>query len=419
MRSLEKVAVQGRLVNIKIGRNGRIAGIDELGPAKPDSPVAIPGMIDLHVHSRQPGGNHKEDWDHLWKAAVKGGVTTIVTMPNTSPPIVDLETLQLARELASSSLIKPLFWFGATAKDNSSAIKLACQEKDVVGIKMFMGSSTEAMTIEKPEDQLRVLRLGAKLRVPVAIHAETEARIQANLAALKDKPTVANHSKIRDTRAEVTAVKQALDLAKRAGCQVYFLHISTPEAAELIIRAQANGQLVWFEVTSHHLFLDDDFLQGEQGGFYKMNPPLRNFEQVAGLLEIFSNDQADTVGSDHAPHTREEKVGRDYAGTPSGVPGIETSLPLLINQVLLSQLSWECLVQYTSTRPAEILNLRRKGQIAIGSDADLVVIDPGGETRITNQNIASKCGWTPFDGLTTRGRIVSTIVGGQLLYKEG
>ena len=174
MRSLEKVAVKGRLVNIKIGRNGRIAGIDELGPAKPDSPVAIPGMIDLHVHSRQPGGNHKEDWDHLWKAAVKGGVTTIVTMPNTSPPIVDLETLQLARELASSSLIKPLFWFGATAKDNSSAIKLACQEKDVVGIKMFMGSSTEAMTIEKPEDQLRVLRLGAKLRVPVAIKLARE-----------------------------------------------------------------------------------------------------------------------------------------------------------------------------------------------------------------------------------------------------
>ncbi len=412
---IPRVVYQGRTVNIVI-EEGLIAEIEDLGPARSDLLRVIPGMIDLHVHSRQPGGDQKEDWDHLWRAAVKGGVTTIVTMPNPKPEITTIDTLVLARQLAVKSLIKPLFWFGATP-NNSDQIRLAAKEPDVVGIKMFMGSSTGDLLVSKREDQRLIFQLGYELNLPVATHSEDEEMIKRNLAAFS-KPTVQDHHLIRSAEAEIKAVKQALRLASEAKCQLHICHVSTPGSVKLIYAARKAGQKVSLEVAPHHLLLDCRSLKGSRGGFFKMNPPLRSPEEREKLYLQFCLGLADTVGSDHAPHTKEEKSQSNYKDIPSGVPGVETMLPLLIEWAILSE-NWERLVAVSSFNASRILKiLGDRGSIAVGKRADLVLIDPQGETKITNETVASKCGWSPFAGQKLRGKIRATIVGGEVLYQS-
>lgn len=414
MISIEDIVWQDRLIRIFIDQ-GRIYRIEDLGPGSPKALHVIPGMIDLHVHSRQPGGDCKEDWEHLYQAAIMGGVTTVVTMPNTAPAITNMETLQVARDLAKNSPLQPRFWFGATA-DNFEDMQEALRQPDVVGLKMFMGSSTGDLLIDTASRQLAVLQLAAKNRAVVAVHAEDEHIIQTQLKASHKNLCSKRHHLIRPPAAEAEAVNSILHLSKEAGCELYICHVSLASTAKHIVGRQAKGQLVWIEVTPHHLFLDQHSLETDRAPFFQMNPPLRHPNNRERLLKLFLDDKLDTVGSDHAPHTVAEKQSNDYQKIPSGIPGLQTSLPLLVDLVVNGRLSWQRLVDYTSRRPAEIAGFANKGKIEVGADADFVIINPNLPTEITNQSMAYKCGWTPFAGKTTQGRIVATMLAGEFHY---
>jgi len=390
---------------------GIITLIRDLGPATLTMPRIMPGMVDLHVHSRQPGGDGKEDWPHLFQAAMRGGVTTVVTMPNTSPPIASLEVLEQARKLAGDSPLRPLFWFGVTP-DNLDQMDQAVQEPDVVGLKLYTGSTTNALVVSDPVVQEQALRLAARRHLPVAAHCVDDAVVGRNLELLGHDADFADHPIIRDVESQLAPVKRILQLAKRTGCEVLFCHVSTLAAAEAIRQYQRSGGLAWIEFCPHYLFLDSSLLRTTEAWRFKMNPALRSRSETEQLWQFFLADQADTIGSDHAPHTIAEKTSGSYADCPSGVPGLQTTLPLLNDRVWRGELSQRLLVEYTSARPAQIIGLSNKGRIARGAAADLVLVDPTQQTVLEDEAMFYQCGWTPYKGRILRGRIVSTILGG-------
>jgi dihydroorotase len=380
--------------------------------------IVIPGVIDPHVHFRIPGGGHKEDWETGSAAALRGGVTTVFDMPNTWPSLTTRKRLEEKREIVSAtSKIQARFWFGAT-KNNLDEIVAVSHEPDIIGVKVFMGSSTGDLLITEENDLRRIFSICAENNLVVGVHAEDEKRMRARRLALGPEPLVKNHYLIRDTLVEIFAVKAALSIAKETGCLLYLCHISTPESLKLALDAKEADLPVFIEVTPLHITLEKSKLQGDNGGYFKMNPPLRTAEQVARLGEFVCNGFVDTIGSDHAPHTRAEKQKEKYDEIPSGVPGVETLLPIMFNLVVEGKLTLERLVSLTSAKAAKIFGLNSKGKIEPGYDADLVLIDPNQTITIRNEDMASKCGWTPYDGMMVKGIPKITIIGGKIMMSR-
>lgn len=373
--------------------------------AAPDGWLALPALIDPHVHFRTPGAEHKENWESGSRAALAGGITTVFDMPNNQPPIISAADLDAKEKLVREQLAKAglsprhYFYFGATADNWPEFEKI----KDrVIGVKLFMGASTGNLLVDKEEDQAKIFAEAARLNLLVAVHAEDEAEIKKYKTSIAH-PTVADHSRLRPREVAIKAVRRALALARKYGTRLYLCHITTKEEVAMVREAKAAGQEVYAEVTPHHLFLNEAAYQ-DLGSKAQVYPPLRTSEDQAALWQAINEGLIDTIGTDHAPHTLAEKA-LPYPQSPSGVPGLETCLPLLLNACHQGKIFLEKIVELTHHRPREVFGLAENN--------DWVIVDLNLEKEVRAENLKTKCGWSPFAGWKLKGWPVAVILNGQ------
>jgi len=337
----------------------------------------LPGMIDGHVHMRDPGLTQKEDLFTSSCAAAKGGVTTFIDMPNTIPPTFTNELLDQKRAIASKKcIINYGFHIGGSAEDNSEEIKKA---KNIASTKIYLNFSTGNLLV-------------------------TDEKLLHKLFST---------SKFVTTHSEEEAMDKAIAIAKETGKQLYITHVSLADEIEKIKKAKESGQKVFCEVTPHHLtFTEDDV----KDGFLMMVASLKSADDRTALWKAIDDGIVDAVGTDHAPHTIEEKK---KTPCPVGVPGVEFALPLLLNAVNEGKISLKKAVYLYSENPAKIWSIKNKGKIEVGYDADLTVIDLDKVQKVRNEDVMSKCGWTPYNGMTLKGWPVMTIVNGNVVFDNG
>lgn len=350
--------------------------------------LLLPGMIDAHVHFREPGFSHKETWRTGSKSAAAGGVTTVVDQPNTDPPTIDGESFDQKAELAAKSYVDYGINGGVTADWNAEELfdrpTLALGE-------VFLADSTGDMGIEEDLFREAVQAASDNYRV-VTVHAE-DADLFSESAKERDGDDYDAWSAYRAAEAEEAAVERAVEIGEEEDARIHIAHTSTPEGVDA---AKAGDSTC--EVTPHHIFLSrEDY--DELGTFGRMNPPLRSEERREALFERVADGTVDIVATDHAPHTREEKDASIW-DAPSGVPGVETALPLLLEQARKENLSYERVRDLTAANPADIFGLTRRGKVEQGLMADLVLVDPDASREIRGDDLHSKCGWTPFEGMS-------------------
>ncbi|MDQ0314344.1 dihydroorotase [Amorphus orientalis] len=397
-------------------RDGRIAAIGSLGQATAGETVdcrglhILPGVIDSQVHFREPGLEHKEDLETGARAAVLGGVTGVFEMPNTSPTTTSPAALDDKLRRAKGRMsCEYAFWVGATAENVET---LADMEKlpGSAGVKIFMGSSTGTLLVEDDATLDRVMRAISRR---CAVHAEDEPRLRERKdLRVPGDPT--SHPVWRDPEAALKATRRLVGAARKAGRRVHVLHISTGEEMDFL---ESQKDVATVEVTPNHLTLavDEDT---DLGTLMQMNPPVRDAAHRERIWRAIRDGVVDVLGSDHAPHTREEKA-KPYPESPSGMPGVQTLVPVMLDHVAKGRLSLERFVDLTSAGPQRIFGIANKGRIALGYDADFTVVDLNRTETITNDWIATKAGWTPYHGRSVTGWPVGTIVRGIKVMWEG
>ena len=358
---------------------------------------ALPGAVDAHVHLRDPGATHKEDFTSGTRAALAGGVTTVLDMPNTPAPTISAATYAEKLALAKSRACCDFGLFVGATFDNAASVATIAE---AVGLKLYMGSSTGNLLVADLETQYCHF-VSYPAERPIAIHGEDEQAVQLFSKSERRPPICAE-----------LAVSKAIALSRATGRRLHVCHVTTRAELELIALAKRQGLAVTAEVTPHHLFLSQAD-EHELGSLGMMNPPLRKQEDVDALWQGLAT--IDIVASDHAPHTLEEKRSLN---PPAGVPGVETLLPLLLDAALAGRLSLSRVVQLTALTPAAIFHLPHKGQIAPGYHADVVLFDPNGTTTIGG-HLYSKCQWTPFAGRRLRGCIRQVLLRGRDAFAEG
>ena len=396
-------------------RDGRIAGIGVSGDAAEridcTGLVVLPGVIDSQVHFREPGLEAKEDLETGSRAAVMGGVTAVFEMPNTKPNTDSAEALADKVTRAHDRMwCDHAFYVGATS-DNADRLAELERLPGAAGVKIFMGASTGDLLVSEDAALARVLASGSRR---VAIHAEDEARMQARLNERVDGDP-ASHPVWRDDESALLATRRILKLAREAGRRIHILHVTTPDELELIAQ---HKDIATCEVTPQHLTLAAEDAYPRLGTFAQMNPPIRSRAHRDGLWHWLNQGVPDVLGSDHAPHTREEKA-KAYPGSPSGMPGVQTLLPLMLDHVASGRLSLQRLVDLTSAGPQRVFGLVTKGRIAVGYDADFSVVDLKARWTVEESWLASRCGWSPFTGMALTGRPVGTIIRGNRVMWEG
>lgn len=374
-----------------------------------ESLLVLPSVIDPHVHFRTPGMEYKEDWRTGAKAAIRGGCTMVFDMPNTKPPTITAELLKEKKQLLDRQLREadiPLHYqlfFGA---DKAHLNEIPTVRDQVVGIKVFMGCSTGNLVIDDDASLSAVFDIAAQNNMIVAVHAEDEHMLHERKAKFNGAQPYHAHSEIRNVEVATTAVAKAIELTRRYGTRLYVLHVSTAEEVALIKTAKQDNLPVYAETTPHHLFFDlsaYDSLQGKA----VVNPPLRDKKNHPILFNAIKDKIIDTIGSDHAPHTLEEK-SQAYGQCPSGMPGIEFMLPLLLNAYHQGLISLRDIINVTSERACDIFD--------ITSHDDYVIIDLNKVKTITETH--SKCAWSPYMGLTLQGWPIYTVLRGKL-YAAG
>lgn len=368
----------------------------------------IPGAIDAHVHFRDPGATHKEDWSSGSKAALAGGVTCVFDMPNTSPSTTTRAALDEKRRIAcAASHVDFGLFFGMT-EDNTLLTETLT---DVVGLKIYMAPSTGNLYLEE-ESLLRDVFANAKR--PIVVHAECGEMVRKKRSALDHPPNAHDHNVLRGPDVAYAATKQALQLAERYRKPVHVAHLSTPEEVALVSHARKRGVYATCEVALHHLLLDTGFID-EHGTLGKVNPPLRSSAQRERLFADFAAGEIEMVATDHAPHLLREKQC-DYDHAAAGLPSIEWYLPLLVDLIQKGKLDAHRLSDWICGAPARIFDIADKGGILVGNDADLAIVDPLATTTITEERIVSRCGWSPFLGWELRGKVCATLVRGHCAY---
>lgn len=368
----------------------------------------LPGAIDDQVHFREPGLEHKETIASGSRACAKGGVTTFLEMPNTTPNTVTQALLEekLARAAATSS-VNYGFYIGATTA-NVPALQAA---QRTPGIKIFIGSSTGDLLVDEQEALERIF---AETTLPICAHCEDESTVRANKARYAGTTNVADHSRIRDTAAAVAATTRAIGLAKRYRHRFHVLHVST--AAELPLLADPAG-LITAEVCPHHLFFHEGDYE-RLGSLVQMNPSIKTAADNAALRQALLDGVIQVIATDHAPHTLEEKR-LPYPQSPSGLPAVENVLALMLNEVNRGFCTLLQVAHWMADAPARTWDMLDKGRIAEGYDADLVLVDMNREHTIRHAEQWTKSRWSPWDGVTLRGLPVTTIVGGRIVYDRG
>jgi len=373
----------------------------------------LPGMIDDQVHFREPGLTHKGSIATESRAAVAGGITSFMEMPNVSPATTTIKALENKFEIAAnSSLANYSFYLGAT-EDNLEQIKLL-DPKSHCGLKVFMGASTGDLLVEHPEALEAIFREAPTLIVTHCENGEVMKTNRGNLLKSKEKLTIDDHPIVRDTEACYASSSYAVGLAKKYSSQLQVLHITTAKELSLFEPGPVAGKKITAEACVHHLwFHDKDYAR--LGNFIKCNPAIKTQYDRDGIIQALNTGQIDIIATDHAPHTLDEKQS-DYESAPAGLPLVQHALPSLMDHVKSGRLSITQVVEKTSHNPAIRYGVSERGFIREGYYADLVLIDPNSTTTVSDQNILYKCGWSPFTGHTFNSTIKNTWVNGQLVY---
>ncbi|TWT31259.1 Dihydroorotase [Posidoniimonas corsicana] len=368
----------------------------------------LPGVIDDQVHFREPGLTHKEDLEHASRACAKGGVTTFLEMPNTNPNTITVDRLHEKLELASGKCrVNYGFYIGATP-DNVAELQAA---ERTPGIKIFIGSSTGNLLVD---EQAALERIFAETTLPATAHCEDETTVRANAEKYAGTSDVADHSRIRDHRAALIATKRAIDLAKRHNHRFHVLHVSTGDETDLLAD---HGGLITGEACPHHLFFNTGDYE-RLGTLVQMNPSLKTAEDNERIWQALLDGRLQMIATDHAPHQLKEKQ-QPYPQSPSGLPAVENSLALLLNQVNQGRCSLQQVAHWMCDAPARVWDIVGKGRIATGYDADLVLVDLNKTAVILNEDQLTKCGWSPWDGESLTGWPVRTWVMGQQVFCDG
>lgn len=422
--TFESLFIGGTLVNqdgriaADIGvKQGRIAAIGSLDPARAGEVIdctglhILPGVIDTQVHFREPGLTHKEDLESGSLAAVMGGVTAVFEMPNTDPQTTDAATLADKVKRGTHRMHCDFaFWVGGTHQNARHVTELEALP-GAAGIKVFMGSSTGSLLVEDDEGVAAILK---NTRRRAAFHSEDEMMLR-DRKNLRVEGDPSSHPVWRSPEVAMRCTERLVRIATAAGARIHVLHISTAEEIDYL---RHHKDVASCEVTPHHLTLDGDEAYRRLGTLVQMNPPVRGKDVRAALWRGVANGTADVLGSDHAPHTLEEKA-KAYPNSPSGMTGVQTLVPMMLDHVNAGRLSLERLVDMTSAGPMRLFGIAGKGRIASGYDADFTIVDLKRRETIRNQWIKSKCGWTPYDGVSVTGWPVGTVVRGHRVMWEG
>jgi dihydroorotase len=373
----------------------------------------LPGMIDSQVHFREPGLEYKEDLESGTRSAIAGGVTTVFEMPNTNPNTTTAEALaEKLRRCENRAWSNYAFYMGAAGTENAQAMAELELLKGCCGVKIFMGSSTGTLLVSEDSQLEAVLRSG---RRRVAIHAEDEARlIERKPLVQTETARVQDHPHWRDVTSAFKATQRILALGEKTKRPLHLLHITSAPEIELLAK---NKHITTVEVTPQHLTLFAPDCYDRMGTYAQMNPPIREKNHQDALWWGIQNGVVDVIGSDHAPHTTQEKA-KPYPASPAGMTGVQTLVPLLLNHLHNGRLTLERLVDLTAYGPARVFNIVGKGRIALGYDADFTIVDLSAKRVITHAMMQSKVGWTPFDGMQVTGWALYTIVGGHIAMAE-
>jgi dihydroorotase (multifunctional complex type) len=400
----------------KIGKETQMPNADQKTNLK--NLLVLPGLIDEHVHLRDEGKAYKEDFQTGTAAAAAGGFTTVLDMPNNEPVTMSMETLRNRMRIAERKVLVNVGFYSEFPK------KLA-EVKDIVsegaiGFKLFMGCQIGGLNVDDDEALQDAFKEVAELNVPVAVHAEDKALLVANEEKLKQakKSNTAAFLKAHSETVELKAIERLLKISAPTGVRLHFCHVSTEEGLNAIVDAKKSGRKVTCEVTPNHLLLASDDLN-RYGQILIMAPPLRNKNHIEALWKGLEAGWVDALGSDHAPHALSEKSAGSVWDVKVGVPGLETTLPLILTLVKKNRLSLAQAVQLLAEKPAEIYGLNDRGRLEQGKNADLTVVDFNSKFKIEASKFKSKAKYSPYDGWDVQGKPVKAIINGLLVFDEG
>ena len=379
--------------------------------------LVLPGLIDVHVHLRDEGKSYKEDFYTGTSAAAAGGITTVLDMPNNAPVTLSAQTLKNRMRIAEQSILINVGFYSEFPTDLREVTSIVAQ--GAVGFKLFMASQVGGLNVDDDKALKEAFTRVAETDVPVAVHGEDKALLTENEEKLK-------HAKQHDAKAflrahtelvELKAVERLLELSTQTGVRLHFCHVTTEQGLNAIIEAKKIGRSVTCEVTPQHLLMSSiDFER--YGLMLTMMPPLRGERHIEALWKGIADGWVDVIGSDHAPHALSEKSGGNVWDIKVGVPGLETTLPLMLTMVRKNRISLARLVQLLSEKPAEIFNLKDRSRIEQGRNADLTIVDFNRKFRIDASKFHSKAKYSPFDGWEVRGKPAKTFVNGLLVMDE-
>ncbi len=400
-------------IAIKDGKIIKIGKIDEDASNIFDAKglIVLPGCIDTQTHFREPGSTDTEDLHSGSKAAIVGGITSVFEMPNTNPPTSTKKEFQRKLDLAKNRMYcNYAFYFGATANNANELADLKNLE-GCCGIKLFAGSSTGNLLVADEKDIENVFQNSSKV---VAVHSEDEEILNINKKLIKNGD-VNSHPIWRSEECAISSTRRIVRIAERYNKKAHVLHITTKQEIDFLSQHKGN---ITFEITPQHLTIYAPDCYEKLGTYAQMNPPIRDKSHYDRLWYAVKNNINETIGSDHAPHLKKNK-DKDYPNSPSGMPGVQTLMPVMLNHVNNGKLSLEQLMNSVCENPVKIFGIKNKGYIKKGFDADFTIIDLNKVIEIKNENIESKCGWSPFDGYKFKGTPVVSIINGEIKMKDG
>ncbi len=409
--------IDGELKNVDVSiKDGKIQDIGQISEKANDifdanGLTVLPGCIDTQTHFREPGSTDTEDLNSGSRAAIAGGITAVFEMPNTNPPTSNIKEFKRKLDLAKNRMYCNYgFYFGATADNVNQLAKLKDLE-GCCGIKLFAGSSTGNLLVADEKDIDKVFQHSSKV---VAVHSEDEEILNKNKKLIKNGE-VHSHPVWRSEEAAISSTRRIVRIAERYNKKAHILHISTKQEIDFLSQHKGN---ITFEITPQHLTIYAPDCYDKLGTYAQMNPPLRDKSHYDRLWFAVKNNLNDTIGSDHAPHLKVNKE-KEYPNSPSGMPGVQTLLPVMLNHVNDGKLSLKQLINLVCENPIEIFGIKNKGFIKKGYDADLTIIDLDKEVIIKNEDIASKSGWSPYSGMKLKGSPFASIINGSIKMIDG
>tara|TARA_B100000401_G_scaffold434227_1_gene374016 strand:- start:430 stop:1737 length:1308 start_codon:yes stop_codon:yes gene_type:complete len=409
--------IDGDLKNVDVAiKDGKIHQIGKISEKAKEEinakgQTVLPGCIDTQTHFREPGSTDTEDLHSGSRAAISGGITSVFEMPNTNPPTSNMKEFQRKLDLAKNRMYcNYAFYFGATA-DNSQDLASLKDLDGCCGIKLFAGSSTGNLLVAEENDIDKVFQNSSKV---VAVHSEDEAILNTNKKLIK-KGDVHTHPIWRSVECAMSSTRRIVKIAERYNKKAHILHITTKEEIDFLSQHKGN---ISFEITPQHLTLFAPDCYNKLGTYAQMNPPIRDKSHYDRLWYAVRNNLNDTIGSDHAPHLKVNK-DKEYPNSPSGMPGVQTILPVMLNHVNEGKLTLNQLINYVCENPIKIFRIKNKGFIKEDYDADFTIVDMNRIIEIKNENIESKCKWSPFNRYKFKGTPVATIINGEIKMKDG